>query len=280
MGMTRPDLKRKILLTLDQSPSSIYDLLYSMDKFSDPNRTRLPKLLKTMEDEKLVVSAMQPGPLGPYRRIYQPGPKAEDYLIESLRCGFETLLHFYNKYRRSHPGYLYNSAEELEKTEPKGNILYIAFPTIAVEDMDEIRNLVVKHNVSLSILGIGEMLEKTGIGYKVIHFDNQKLPVIDNHFSEVRIHGIPNRNDLSITISECKRVLSKGGRLTLRIPYAFFDEPQKESFTEFIRITAEILFPELGLVEGNEINQIMKKNFIKTGYYETNLGEIVFWGIV
>ena len=132
--MSKSDLIRKILLTLDNSPSSIYDLLYSMENFSDPKRTRLPKLLKSMENEKLVVSALQPGPLGPYRRIYQPGPEAEDYLIETLRGGFETLLHFYNKYRKENPGKLYNSSRKYEDAEPNGNLLYMSYPTISVDD--------------------------------------------------------------------------------------------------------------------------------------------------
>lgn len=279
MKVSRPDLKRKILLTLDQGPSSIYDLLYSMDNFSDPKRTRLPKLLKTMEEEKLVVSAMQPGPLGPYRRIYQPGPHAEEYLIETLRGGFETLLHFYNKYRQSHPGHLYSSDSEFVSEIPKGDILYIGYPTIAVEDMDEIRNLVTKHNISLSILKADTMLEKTGINYNVLDFENQELTARDESFSEVKIRGVPNRNDLPVLISECKRVLRRKGRLSLRVPYAFFEEPTKASLTEFIRITAETLFPDLGLVEGYEVNEIIAKNFGRHGFYETNLGEIVFWGI-
>ena len=279
MTTSRPDLKRKILLTLDQGPSSIYDLLYSIDKFSDPKRTRLPKLLKSMEDEKLVISAIQPGPLGPYRRIYQPGPQAEDYLIESLRGGLETLLHFYNKYRNSNPGHLYSSNDGLEEKEPEGEILYIAYPTIAVDDMNEIRNLVIKHNISPSILGADAMLEKTGIDYKVVNLDNKKLPVKNDTYSEVRIRGMPYHNELPILISECKRVLSKKGRLSMRVPYVFFEEPKKASLMEFIRVTAETLFPELGLVEGNEVNGILKTNFAETGFYETNLGEVVFWAI-
>ena len=279
MTTSKPDLKRKILLTLDQGPSSIYDLLYSIDKFSDPKRTRLPKLLKTMEEEKLVISAIQPGPLGPYRRIYQPGPGAEDYLVESLRGGLETLLHFYNKYRNSNPGHLYNSNNDFEDKEPEGEILYIAYPTIAVEDMNEIRNLVIKHNILPSILEADEMLEKTGINYKVVNFNNQKLPVKGESYSEVRIRGMPDYNEFPILISECKRVLSKKGRLSIRIPYVFFEEPKKASLMEFIRITAETLFPELGLVEGNKVNEIIKTNFAETGFYETNLGEVVFWAV-
>ena len=56
---SRAELIRKILLTVDQHPSSIYDILYSMTNFSDPKRTRLPKLLKAMENENLVISALQ-----------------------------------------------------------------------------------------------------------------------------------------------------------------------------------------------------------------------------
>ena len=96
MKPARSELIRKILLELNDSPSSIYDILYSMTGYADPRRTRLPKLLKAMETDGLVVSALQPGPLGPYRRMYEIGPEAEIHLRESLRNSIETILHFYN----------------------------------------------------------------------------------------------------------------------------------------------------------------------------------------
>ena len=147
------------------------------------------------------------------------------------------------------------------------------------KSQNEIRNLVIKHNILPSILEADEMLEKTGINYKVVNFNNQKLPVKGESYSEVRIRGMPDYNEFPILISECKRVLSKKGRLSIRIPYVFFEEPKKASLMEFIRITAETLFPELGLVEGNKVNEIIKTNFAETGFYETNLGEVVFWAV-
>ncbi|TFG30082.1 PadR family transcriptional regulator [Candidatus Thorarchaeota archaeon] len=279
MKLSRSDLMRQILLTLDRSPSSIYDLIYSIDKFSDPKRTRLPKLLKTMEKENLVVSALQPGPLGPYRRIYQPGPEAEEYLVETLRGGFETLLHFYNQYRKANPGNLYNFGKAPSHSALSGKILYMAYPTITVDDIDEIRELVTMNNISLYISGSDTMLNKTGISYSAIDEENMELQVDDETFSEIRLRGIPSHIELIKTISECKRILVKNGLLRIKIPYVFFEEPKKASLAEFIRITAETLFPDLGFVEGADLKRIIENEFIKNGLFETNLGEVVFWGL-
>lgn len=279
MKASRSDLMRKILLTLDHSPASIYDLLYSIENLSDPKRTRLPKLLKKMEKEKLVVSALQPGPLGPYRRIYQPGPEAEEYLIETLRGGFETLLHFYNDYRKENPGQLYNLGKEEHQTVPEGNVLYLAYPSINVDDVDEIRDLVSSNDVNISISGADAILTKTGINYSIVNQKELELQAGDNTFSQIRIKRTPPMVELPKIISECKRVLKKGGLLNIKTAYVFFDKPKKASLAEFIRDTAQKMFPDLGIIEGDEINSILKQNFTEYGSYETNLGEVVFWAV-
>ncbi|MFW9768394.1 MAG: helix-turn-helix transcriptional regulator, partial [Candidatus Thorarchaeota archaeon] len=103
MRPARSELINKILLALDKQPSSIYDILYSLTNYSDPRRTRLPKLLKSMEDDGLVKSALQPGPLGPYRRVYELGPEAESNMRHNLKNSLETILHFYDAYRKENP---------------------------------------------------------------------------------------------------------------------------------------------------------------------------------
>lgn len=280
MRPTRSELISKILLALDNQPSSIYDILYSLSDFSDPRRTRLPKLLKAMEKDNLVVSALQPGPLGPYRRVYEIGPEAETYMRQNLKSSIETILHFYDAYRRSNPEKLYNFPKELEKRKTKGRILFAAFPRMDAEDIESIRNLISSSDeIDISVLGPDLILSKTGIKYDSVGVDPTDLKVKNQTFSEIQFNGVPAREIRSLVISECKRVLVRRGLLKMRVPLAFFEEPKKPALGEFILVTAANLFPELGVIDGNELTQVLAEAFPKNGVYETSLGEVVFWAI-
>lgn len=277
MKPARSELIRKILLELNRSPSSIYDILYSMTGYADPRRTRLPKLLKAMENEGLVVSALQPGPLGPYRRIYEIGPEAEAHLRESLKNSIETILHFYDSYRQANPQKLYSFVEEDHNRRVKGRILYAAFPQMKTIDLEIIRDLLLASNeTSISIVGSDLILQKTGISYDIVGDDISQLSVDSKTFSEIHLHGVPELDKLPGAIAECKRVLTRKGQLRILAPLAFFNEPEKPTLGEFIRITSSELFPELGIVEGNQVSRVLSHYFPKSGLYETSLGEVVF----
>ena len=277
MKPARSELIRKILLELNGSPSSIYDILYSMTGYADPRRTRLPKLLKAMETDGLVVSALQPGPLGPYRRIYEIGPEAETHLRENLRNSIETILHFYDEYRKTRPHKLYNFSEEEQQRKSKGRILYAAFPHMKANDLVTIRELLsASEESAISIVGSDMILKKTGISYDVVGDDIRHLSVDSKTFSEIHIHGVPELEILPSVIAECKRVLVRKGKLRIIAPYAFFDEPEHPTLEEFIRITSSELFPELGIVEGNQVNRVIEHYFPNSRMHETSLGEVIF----
>lgn len=279
MKSSRSDLIRKILLTVDQQPSSIYDILYSMTNFSDPKRTRLPKLLKSMENDNLVTSALQPGPLGPYRRIYEPGPEAEDYLLENLRSAMETILHFYHDYRISVRNVMNEHCEDDEIPTKDGEVLFAAYPQANVNDLDEIRNLLGSRDVSISIVGPDDIFCKTGITYEVVGSDIASIETPSKTFSEVHLRGIPPIDLLPTVITECKRVLSRGGILTMIAPFVFFDDSKNATIEEFIREMATLKFPELGVVSGKEVQSLIQENFSKHGTVETKQGEVLFWAI-
>ena len=279
MKASRSELMRKILLTIDEHPSSIYDILYSMTNFSDPKRTRLPKLLKSMENDNLVVSALQPGPLGPYRRIYKTGPEAEKFLLENLRSAIETMLHFYNAYRIANPGELFELGQNPSLDTKDGKILYASYPKVKVNDLNEIRDLSSNRDITISILGPDDILSKTGISYDVVGTNIMDIESPSKTYSEVRLRGVPPRDQLPKAIEECKRVLVRGGILRMMAPLVYFGKSEKITLGEFIRVTAATQFPELGVVEGSDILQIIHQNFSKHGTYETKLGEVHFWAI-
>ncbi|MFW9960524.1 MAG: hypothetical protein ACFFDV_05870 [Candidatus Thorarchaeota archaeon] len=271
---------RKILLTIDQYPSSIYDIQYSISDIADPGRTRLPKLLKAMEDDQLVVSALQPGPLGPYRRMYELGPRAQEYLNESLRDAIETILHFYFAYRRENTGTLYKLGKEPERPQPSGCILFAAYPNMTVEDLHTIREALASHSgISIAIVGPDDILSKTGIEYSHLGEDIRTVNMHNRAITEIRLRGIPFLGELQPTIFECKRLLERNGMLRITVPFVFFNESKSPKLDNFIRKTATELFPELGVVEGKILQDLLVDSFSQSGAYETDLGHVVFWGI-
>lgn len=270
MRASRSDLKRRILLALDKSPSSIYDILYSLSDFSDPRRTRLPKLLKAMEGEGLVTSALQPGPLGPYRRIYEPGKGADDYLKEQLQSGIETLLHFFLQYRESDSEPAYNLPKEKDCTPTEGRLLLASYPNMTVAQLEWIRHIVTTYkSIEISIIGPDHMLSKSGIDFEVAGVAIDKIDAKNESFEFIQLDGVPSREILENAIPEFQRILVPGGKLRVVTALAFFDEPQKATLEQFIRITAATLFPELGIVEGNDVISSLKKYFKRAAAYET-----------
>ena len=248
-----------------------------MTGYADPLRTRLPKLLKTMEGNGLVVSALQPGPLGPYRRMYEIGPEAETHLRESLRNSIETILHFYDLYRKENPQKLYEFSGEDTPRKSRGRILYAAFPHMKTSDLELIRELLHgSEESSISVVGPDLILKKTGISYNVVGEDICQIPVESKTFSEIHLHGVPEIERLPKAIAECKRVLARKGQLRILVPFAFFDEPTKPTLGQFLRVTSSKLFPDLGIVEGRQVSRVVKHYFPNSTIHETSLGEVIF----
>lgn len=278
MRPARSELIHKILLALDKHPSSIYDILYSLTNYSDPRRTRLPKLLKSMEVNGLVTSALQPGPLGPYRRMYELGPEAEMTMRHNLKNSLETIIHFYNAFRKSNPQKLYDFPDDLLKRKPKGRVLFAAFPSMSSDDVETIREIITaSEHSSISILGPNQILTKTGIKFEPVGDNPTKISANNQTFSEIYFNGVPKLDELEAVVSECKRVMVRRGFLKIKVPFAFFEEPKRPALGEFVQITAANLFPELGVVEGGKVKQILDTFFPKNGVCETYLGEVVFW---
>jgi hypothetical protein len=231
-----------------------------------------------MEDDGLVKSALQPGPLGPYRRVYELGPEAESNMRQNLKNSLETILHFYDAYRKENPQKLYDFPNEMHKKGPVGKILFAAFPVMTTNDVETIREILTSSEQnSISVLGLCQILTKTGIKFEHVGEDATNINSESKTFSEVYFNGIPNLDDLDKVISECKRTMVRRGVLKIKVPFAYFEDPIRPAIGEFIQITAANLFPELGVVEGNNVKEVLEKYFPKNGVCETSLGEVVFW---
>jgi DNA modification methylase len=93
------------------------------------------------------------------------------------------------------------------------------------------------------------------------------------------MNGVPERNFFPQAIAECKRVLKVGGALRIIAPFVFFDEPTKPGVGEFIRVTSTHLYPEPGVVEGDDVGAVIEANFTECGAYETFPGLVIFWAV-
>ena len=89
--------------------------------------------------------------------------------------------------------------------------------------------------------------------------------------------GMPSRAGLPRIAMEAKRILKPEGTIRLVAPFAFFDEPQTATLEAFFRLTASQMFPELGVVEGQEICAVFKNIFDDCSVIEFHPGFVEFY---
>ncbi|MFW9770375.1 MAG: hypothetical protein ACFFEM_16270, partial [Candidatus Thorarchaeota archaeon] len=183
-------------------------------------------------------------------------------------------------YRKENPQKLYDFPNEMQNKRPAGKILFAAFLAMTTDDVETIREILTSsEQSSISIIGPHQILTKTGIKFDYVGENATKITSENKTFSEIYFNGIPNLDDLDKAISECKRIMVRKGVLKINIPFAYFEDPVRPAIGEFIQITATNLFPELGIVEGTKVKEVLEKYFPKNGMYETSLGEVVFWAV-
>jgi DNA-binding PadR family transcriptional regulator len=274
-------IKDRILLALDQAPHHGYDLLYALpEKARGLQLTTLYRWLHGMEAEGLVESRFEAGPHGPDRRVYQLGSRGETRLREILRDAIEIVLHFYDAYRHSAATYLHDVLDVGTIERIKGRILLVSFPRLKERDMKTVEYLSARNEgAAIDILGDTSLVKRTGIKFRKMKGDICDIASSNEKFAEIWMNGVPERNIFPKAIAECKRLLIVGGALRIIAPFAFFDEPTKPALGEFIRVTSTHLYPELGVVEGDDVGTVIEANFTECGAYETFPGLVIFWAV-
>ncbi|MHA2080893.1 MAG: helix-turn-helix transcriptional regulator [Candidatus Thorarchaeota archaeon] len=281
MRGNRTWIENKILMILDKSPCHGYELHLALPEEAQKVKlTTLYRWLHDMEIEALVESEMKPGPHGPLRRVYQLGPRGETRLREVLKDSVENVLHFYDAYRHSITKDVYDKVGREVLADVEGRVLYSAFPRITRHDLALVRMLVDRCTSSkIEVIGNCEILERTGIAHKSVKGEIQDIRARNERYSEIWLSGVPDRNILPRVVAECKRVLAPGGRLQITAPFIFFDEPKQSGLGEFIRVSSTYLFPDLGIVEGQEVGSVIESNFVECGAFETFPNLVEFWAV-
>ncbi|MFX0055128.1 MAG: PadR family transcriptional regulator [Promethearchaeota archaeon] len=281
MKVSKDWIKDRILLALDHAPHHGYDLLYALPgEARELQLTTLYRWLHAMETEGLVESRKESGPHGPDRRVYRLGPRGETRLREILKDAIEIVLHFYDAYRHTAATYLHDVLDVVEIERIEGRVLLASFPLFKERDMKTVEYLATRHEGSLlDILGDTSIIKRTGIKYREMKGDICDIASPNERFAEVWLIGVPERKSFPQAIAECKRVLKVGGALRIMAPFVFFDEPTKPGLGEFIRVTSTHLYPELGVVEGDDVGAVIEANFTECGAYETFPGLVIFWAV-
>lgn len=90
---------------------------------------------------------------------------------------------------------------------------------------------------------------------------------------------MPERSLFPRTIVESKRVLAADGIFRMNAPFVFFDDPEEPNLEAFIRVASTHLFPELGVVEGQEICRVFRQLFGRWGVVQFYPDYVQFWGV-
>ncbi|MFX1603327.1 MAG: PadR family transcriptional regulator [Promethearchaeota archaeon] len=281
LKVSKDRVKDRILLALDKTPLHGYDLLQTLPiEVGRPQLTTLYRWLHEMEAEGLAKSKIHPGPHGPDRRVYELGPRGETRLREILRNSIDVVLHFYDSYRHTAATYLFDVLDVPEIERVEGRILFAAFPRLKERDLRTIEYLSERNSGEpLDILGDCTLVSRTRLPFRELKGNICDVAVPNEALAEIWLSGVPERSVLPRAIAECKRVLVQGGILKIIAPFAFFEEPARPSLGEFIRVTATHLFPELGVVEGDDVGTVIEANFTDCGAFETFPGLVVFWAV-
>jgi DNA-binding PadR family transcriptional regulator len=269
-----------IMLMLDRRPCHGYELKRQLKPHvGDVEITSLYRWLREMEQEGLIVSSIRDGPHGPARKVYSVGPRGEKYLRNILRYSIWIMLHFYDEFRRFQLMRNLEMTEKVEIDTPKGKMLICLASHFMAGDQRAIQvALDYSSSSQLFVLGDLDIWKGTRTDIKQMKGSLEDIKSRDNQFDEVWILGMPPRHLFPRIAVEIKRVLINGGTLRVLAPFAFFDEPQEPSLEAFVRLTSSHLFPELGIVEGQEVCQVFQQLFKKWGTFRIAYGYIQFWG--
>jgi DNA-binding PadR family transcriptional regulator len=268
-------------MILDKGVCHGYELHQALpEEVRNVKLTTLYRWLHEMESEALVESEMQPGPHGPHRRVYRLGQRGETRLREVLKDSLENVLHFYDAYRHSVTKDAYYNIAQSGSDKILGRVLFTAFPRITNHSLslvNMINSLCI--NSIVEVLGNCEVLKRAGVKHRPIKGDISDIPVRNETYSEIWLSGVPERRLLPRAIAECKRVLAPKGRLRMSAPFVFFEEPAVPTLSEFLRVSASHLFPDLGVVEGNDVGSVIESNFKECGAFETFPSLVEFWAV-
>lgn len=270
----------QILLILDRRPCHGYEIRRLLTPIiGSIELTTLYRWLHKMEAEGLVDSELKNGPHGPQRRIYKVGARGEIRLRQVLRDAIGIVLHFYDAYR--HFAMSSKFAPEADiAPQFEGPILVGVISHLLTRDTDLVQ-VIARRARGEPLYFLGDPSSWAELDLKVVRVEGTPWDIASrsNHFAEVWLLGVPPREKLPRTVVEVKRILRPGGVVRMIVPFVFFGEPEEPNLEAFIRVTASQLFPELHVVEGEEVQTVLKQHYSRSGVTEFFPGYSEFWAV-
>lgn len=269
----------QILLILDRRPCHGYELRRLLTPVAgDVELTTLYRWLHAMEAEGLVDSEMQAGLHGPSRRIYRVGARGESRLRQVLCDAIGVVLHFYDAYRHFALHEIFEP--RLDDDVPQGPVLIGVVSHLLTRDVDVVQFLARRAgNEPLHVLGDPGVWGELKLKEVRVEGTPWDIASRSDRFAEVWLLGTPPRPKVPQTVVEVKRVLRPEGVMRMVAPFVFFSEPEEPNLEAFIRVTASHLFPELNVVEGEEVCALFERHFGRSGVIQFFPGYTAFWGI-
>ncbi len=278
---SRDRVCNQILLYLDRKPCHGYELHRLLTPVvGDVEVTKLYRWLREMERNGLVECEERKGPYGPARRVYQLGDRGERQVRQVLKDAMGTILHFYDAFRQFSMRETMAASGEVGLPAIEGPVLACCVTQFMASEPDLVRTygsrLVAR---AVHVMGDPESWERAGFKTTLVDGVPWDISCPSSRYVELWFFGMPPRELLPRTAVEARRVLRPGGVLRLVAPFAFFDEPQSPTLEAFFRMTASHLFPELGVVEAQEVCTIFDRLFGDCAVLELHPGFVEFSGV-
>ena len=249
---------------------------------NDYGDLRVPTLyrwLYELERKQFIVSEIRPGLNSPERKFYRLTPYGQLHMTYLLRDAIDLVLHYYEDYQYYFLNCLSDYLSDLKQEYTEGRILFLAYPRLLYRDLEllnQIRERIGEFDVD--IMGdLGYLDDDPQI--HTLQGNSCNIPSSSKRYREVWLCRTPDLDDLAFTISECKRVLKRKGVLRIMLPHIIFDEPSLLGLDEFVRVTSFHMFPELQIMNGNQIHKVIETYFPVNGYLEPIPGTAIFWAV-
>jgi DNA-binding PadR family transcriptional regulator len=271
----------RIFTILDQGPCYAYEIMKILgDDYGDLRLPTLYRWLYELERRHFIISEIRPGLNSPERKFYRLTPEGRIHMTCLLRDAIDIVLHYYEDYQHYFMNCVLEHLSDFAYTYINGRVLFLAYPRMLYRDIELlclIRNHVDKFDVD--VMGDLGYLDDNDPQIHSLQGDACNIPTPSNAYRQVWLCRTPELEEFSITLAECKRVLKEAGVLRIILPHIIFDEPSVPGLDEFVKITSLHMFPELQVMNGNQICRTIEKHFHKNGYIEPIPGTAIFWAV-
>lgn len=266
---------------MDQGPCYAYEMMRMLgNDYGDLRLTTLYRWLYELERNHIIVSEIRPGSNSPERKFYRLTSDGQIYMTHLLRDAIDLVLHYYEDYQHYFLNCVSEYLSDLKLEYSNGRILFLAYPRLLYRDLEilsEIREKIGKLDVD--IMGDLGYLDDNDPQIHILQGNPCNIPSSNRKYSEVWLCRTPRMENLAFVVSKCKRVLKRDGVLRIILPRIFFDEPSNPGLDEFVKITSFHMFPQLHVMNGNQIHRVIETYFPVNGYLEPILGTAIFWAV-